>query len=54
MKSPWSDWMVLLTLALTLLLVFGLVFSQRPRTGTEPPLLWRQPADQERSGSLQI
>jgi hypothetical protein len=54
MKSPWPDWMVLLTLALTLVLVFALVFSQRPSGTKEPPLLWRTPTGQESSGSLQI
>jgi hypothetical protein len=54
MKSPWPDWMVLLTLALTLVLVFALVFSQRPSSTKEPPLLWRTPAGQESSGSLPI
>lgn len=55
MKPSWPDWGVLLALACTLLLVFALVFSQRPQSGgSEPPLLWRTGPDQKPAGSLQI
>jgi len=53
MKPAWPDWSVLFALLATLLLVFALVFSQRPSDPDGPPLLWRAPVPQS-GDSLQI
>ena len=60
MPDKLSDRTVILAIALTILLLFGLIFSTRPPGGTrESPLLWRDsgstdPSPSRSTGTLQI
>ena len=60
MPDKLSDRAVLLAILLTLMLVFGLIFSTRPpNIEKRSPLQWRDPSptelrQQDQSGTLQI